>query len=134
MGSSAERHLLVHGSIWLPSQTQHCCLLVLPSDPAMGCRADHELKEGPDGWCYLLQPLELHGGINPWRANGGEAGLESDRGSVPGRGGIYSGWGEKTALPAVPGRDKEQSTHSSSKEQRPRNGIFFFQSGRTSKT
>lgn len=88
MGSSADRHLLVHGSIWLPSQTQHCCLLVLPSDPATGCRADRELKAGPDGWCYLLQPLELHEGINPWRAKGREAGLESDRGSVLGRGGI----------------------------------------------
>lgn len=51
MGSSADRHLLVHGAVWLPSQTRHCCLLVLPSDPATGCRADGELKAGADGCC-----------------------------------------------------------------------------------
>lgn len=129
MGSSADRHLLVPGSIWLSFQTQHCCLLVFLSNPAMGCRADRELKAGPDGWYYLLQPLELHGGINPWRAKGGEAGLESDGGAWQ-RGHLLGVGGKDSSA----GCSKEQSTLSSSTEQRPRNGIFFFQSGRTSKT
>jgi len=43
-----------HGAMWLPPQTWHCCLLVLPSDAAMSCRADHELKVETDGCCCLL--------------------------------------------------------------------------------
>lgn len=97
MGSSADRHLLVHGAMWLPSQTRHCSLLVLPSDPAMGCGADRELKVRGDGCCCLFQPLGFHVGINFWRAKGGEAGLGSDGGSVPGRWGIYSGGGKDSS-------------------------------------
>lgn len=84
MGSSADRHLSVHGAMSLPSQTWH-----LPSYPAAGCRADQELKLGADGCCRLLPPLGFHGGISSWRATGGEAGLGSDRSWVPGRGGNY---------------------------------------------
>lgn len=52
---------------------------------------------------------------------------------MPSRWGIYLRR-EKTALLAVPGQGKKRSTHFSSKEQRPRSGLFFFQSGHTSKT
>lgn len=103
MGSSADRHLLVHGAMWLPAQTRHCCLLVLPSDPAMDCRADHELKVGADGCRCLLQSLGLRGGINLRRAKGGEAGLGSDRGSMPGRWGIYLGGKDSFPSCAWPG-------------------------------
>lgn len=75
MGSSADRYLLVHGAMW------HCCLLVLPRDPDMDCRADHELKVRADGCCCPLQPLGLHGDISSWR---------SEEGSVSGRWGTYS--------------------------------------------
>lgn len=74
MGSSADTHSLVHGAMWLSSQTQPCCSLVLPSGPAMGCRADRELKVGADGCCCPLQPLGLHQ-LMEGKGRGGRVGV-----------------------------------------------------------
>lgn len=121
------RQLLVHGV--LSFQTWHCCLMFLSSDTAMGCRSELEVEA--DGGCCLLQPRGLHGDIILWKPNEWEAGLGADGGLVPGRWGIYSGWG-KTTLLAVLGWGKERSICSFSKEQRT--GLLFFQSSCTSKT
>lgn len=64
---------------------------------------------------------------------GGEAGLGSDKDLVPGRRGISCGFGGERTLSAVPGWGKEKGACSSSKEQRPRSGLFVFQRGHISK-
>lgn len=79
MGSPAGRHLLVHGAVWLPSHTRHC-------NPTTGCRAHWELQGGVDD-CCLLQLLGIHG-----PSMGGEEGLGSDKGLVPGRKGTSCGF------------------------------------------
>lgn len=124
-------------------QTRFCDLLLADTSWSMGL-CDCPLTHGTATPPQAAEPS----GTSKWEwvtaacssfcrsmgaSMGGEAGLGSDKDLVPGRRGISCGFGGERTLPAVPGWGKEKGACSSSKEQRPRSGLFVFQRGHISK-